>query len=520
MEGLRRFWPWPAAFLAVLLLWAAARQRPGERRALVALDASQAAALCAASGYSAADFWERAQAIGVGAALFSEETLGDLSARGDVLSFSREELEKWKAFGLVAPGVSLKPNALWVKNPLVLSRLLGAAERTGVSASTGSAAGYQVIEFKESLDASFPAGYDAASLELAESKKLVPILGGKEALAGRVLGARAKLPAVLRAVYSHPRRLILLTLDPASGVEGNLSELRGLLKPLRLRGIALDLPQAASLGPQADLPSAWRRWLAWLLAAVGPLVALRVGLQGFKRARTCVLERWPLASPIMEIGAGFLAVVAVALGMGLATSLALGPGGVSGLPEGLAVGALAAPILVGVLALYTWDWGYWKRRWGSALTLRDAAQFALSGLLVLLLLKPRLVLSAFGLWSWAERAGEFSEPLWWWRWRWREIVVGFPALLHAFFLLERRLGCPDCPGAKKGEPLSDPRGWLLLGLIGPSGVIAAVGHPGAPLFMVLGQTAVVVALGLAAGVGLIALRGPLLSKDVVKGQKT
>lgn len=527
------------AALAGCLLWAFLPQRQDLRQALIALDASEVGALCASAGYPPADFWERARVIGVGAVLFREETLGDLMARGDVLSFSREELEKWKAFGLVASAATLKANTIWIKDSRVLARLLSAGERTGTALSTSSSSGYHVIEFTEAVDPAFPAGYNLDGLVLAQAKGLVPILGGTGAedlgdvglrwqpdgkieayprpegkpfqafLAGRTLGVRARLPAMLRAVYSHPRRLILLRLDPALGLESNLSELRGLLKPLKGRGVLLGPPPAPTAAPEPR-GAPWRQWLAWILAAIGPLLAARVGLDLVKQARVTVLRRWPVASPVLELAAGLLCATGTACLVGLAVSSVLGGGGSLGLPEGLATSALAAPLVVGALALYSMDLRYWKRRWRSPLTLQGAARFLFFLLAALLLLKPRMVLAAAGLWGWAERAGEASAPLWWWRWRWREIVIGFPALLQAFFLLERRLDAADPPGAGP-EVFSDPRGWLLVGLLGPSGIITALGHPGAPLSMMLGQTVVVVLLGSLLGVVLIGLRGPVMA---------
>ena len=48
--------------------------------------------------------------------------------------------------------------------------------------------------------------------------------------------------------------------------------------------------------------------------------------------------------------------------------------------------------------------------------------------------------------------------------------------------------------------------WLWLGLLFPIGAIAALGRPGAPVWLVLGQTVTVVAAGLVLGGALLALR--------------
>lgn len=491
MGGTRRFWPWMAAALIAVLLWLAAGQRPPERKVLAVLDAAQAAALCSASGYPLGEFWERVQIMGVGAVYFKEETLADLSARGELLFLQTPT-----------------PNALWLRNDGSFKRILAAAQRRGISTSTAGMAGYPVVEFPGGVSPVFGVGYDEASVSLAESKKLFPLLGSweprGEVWARSVLSAASQRPALLRAVYSHPRQMVLFSLDASLGLEDNLSLLRSALKFLRARGIVMEQAQASKAAAPAPPLSSWRPWLAWTFSVLGPLFAARTGLQAFKKARSAVLERWPMGSPIVEIGAGFLCVIAVALGAGLLVSLTLGRNGEAGLMGGLASSALAVPLIIGALALYPVEAGHWKKRLGQALTLGGVARAFLILLLVLLLFKPRLVLSSAGVWPWAQKMSESCQWLWWWRWRWREILLGFPALLYAFFLLERRLDCPDCRGGGKGQ--EDPRIWLLLGLVGSCGVVGAVGGPGVALAMALSQTAVAVVLGAFIGAVGIVLR--------------
>jgi hypothetical protein len=489
---------WAPLLFVPALLWAAAERRPSRRRVLPALEASSVAAIASESGYAEKDIWERAKAIGVGAAVLREETLADLAARGEVLAFGKAEIEKWKALGLVAQGAPLKPGSLWVKDPAVVERLLAAAERRGEGVSTAAAAGYIVLEFAEGPSLARPAGIDPASLKLIKSLELSIVLDDLEETEGwspRLLGTQARLPAVLRAVYSHPARLLVIKLDPVLGVEKNLGRLRGLIKPLRERGVEVGGP-APSVSPKPGLA---RLALAWLILALGPLLCARAGLESFRRIRGWVLENKPIAAPVPELAAGIAGGAAAAMILGLLAALAFGPGMLDPLPY--AAAAFVVPAIVGVAALYSFDG---KRKLGGRpVTVRDVLAWLGAAALVCLLLKPRAALEAAGLWEAAAFLGETSESLWWWRWRWRELAVGYPALLQALYLLERRL---DCPGCLKDQPLSDPRPWLLIGLIGPAGTIAAVAHPGAPLNMALWQSVQALILGLLFGGGLIGLR--------------
>lgn len=492
MDGARRLWSWLAAALIAALLWLAAGQRPRERRVLAALDAAQAAALCSVAGYPLSDFWERVQVMGVRAALFREETLTDLSARGEFLALPAS-----------------KPNALWLRDERLLGRILAAAERKGVSASTATMAGYPVVEFPGGANPAFGVGYDEASVSLVESKKLAALLEGaesrQEGWSRSVLDVTSSRSALLRAAYSHPRRLILFSFDTTRGLEENLSLLRSALKLLRERGVDFESLEAAAEAFAAPTPASWRLWLAWLFSILGPLLAVRAGLQCFKKIRPATMQRWPAGSPALEIGAGYLCAVVISLVMGLIVFLTLGPGGEAGLTEGLASSALAAPLVIGLAALYPLEAAHWKKRLGAALTLGGVARNFLILLVVLSLFQPRLILSALGIEPWVLRVEESCRWLWWWRWRWREILFGLPSLLYAFFLLERRSACPDCPGGDTSETRRDPRRWLLLGLVGPCGIIAAVGS-GVSLAMALSQTAIAVVLGALIGAAAIALR--------------
>ncbi len=148
------------------------------RTTLVALDADDAIAVCRRSGYALSDFWDRAKAIGASAVVMREKPVSYLADRGDVLIFTRQELEKWRATGLLAPGSPLKADSLWTRDAAVFAQIAASAERRGLSFSSGSAGGFFMGEFREGLDPSLPAGLDPEALASLNGRGLliVPVL--------------------------------------------------------------------------------------------------------------------------------------------------------------------------------------------------------------------------------------------------------------------------------------------------------------------------------------------------------
>ncbi|HAM35530.1 MAG TPA: hypothetical protein DEB40_01855 [Elusimicrobia bacterium] len=520
--GMRDRGPWlvAGAFLA-LLLAAALREQPATRM-LAALDAREVSALCAAEGYPRSNFWERVKAMGVGAAVVHVETIGDLAERGQILVFSRPELEKWKSLGLITPAASLKPNILWIRDPKVFLRVTESLREQGLVASTGAAAGHGLVALTRDPAPAIEAGVDPAEFDETVSLGLIAAVSdgaGKARMIGpsaaehgpvgtRCLNATAGLAPLLRAIYSQPGRLITLRLDAGRGVEGNLSDLRGLLRPLRQRELVGAVwPHADAAGGRA---ARWRWWAAWILAVVGPIAAVRVGVKGFKKVRRAVLEQRPVASPVAELVAGMSAVTLASVAVGLAVGLILSGTAAAQVPESLAFSAMAWPLAIGAAALYPISARTLGRKLRRSPAYSDILGFAALALAAVLLFRPRLLLSGTPVWGWTQAGADFSTALWWWPWRWREFLVGFPALLQALDLVGRRLDAPD--NRIRYGWRNDPRPWLWLGLLFPIGTIASLGRPGAPLWSVLGQTVVVFVVGLALG-GLLLILRAVSAKD-------
>jgi hypothetical protein len=528
---------WLAAAGFFLLAWAAGTVEKPAPRSLAALDAGEAAAVCAVSGTAPTEFWTRAQAMGVGAMVLRTQTLRDLSDSGQALVFSRPEVAKWKSVGLVAANAPLKANLIWVSDPKLFARVAEELRAQNLVLSTGAAGGHGLIELTRDPDPGLTVGSASDDLAVAAALKLVSlhldpsgqawISGPRGAIALRAprsIPASARLPSLLRAIHSQPGRVLLLRLDLAADAEENLARVRAALRPLRARGIiGADVTglEASRRGPA----SPWRGLLAWGLAVLGPIVAVRSGVEGFKHFRGQVRAQRPIASPVAEIVLGVVTAGAAAAAFGLIVGLLLAGGDAAALPESLAFSTMAWPLAIGGLALYPLSARALGRGLVRSPTYRDLLLGAAAVLGAALLFRPRLVLAATPLWARLQAAADASEVLWWWPWRWREFLVGLPALMRALFLVGRRL---DAEGPQAGTcRLDDPRPWLWLSLLLPIGVIAALGRPEAAPWLVLGQTAVVLAAGLViGGVALVAhssresrAQGPSAARTIDPGPK-
>ena len=157
--------------------------RRQERFALPAIEAEEAATLCASTGYPLSDFLERAAAMGVRAVVLRQASIANLARRGEILRFSREEFEKWKAAGFIAPGIVLKPDTFWLRDERKFSQLTQAVLRLGMAVSTSSSAGYYLLQFPEGVmgavseDATLGV-YDPDMLQVLAGRSLLPVYAG------------------------------------------------------------------------------------------------------------------------------------------------------------------------------------------------------------------------------------------------------------------------------------------------------------------------------------------------------
>jgi hypothetical protein len=162
-----------------------------ERAVLPAVDADAFAALTGRAAASTPELWERLKAMGVAAVVLREETAAELASRGEVLHFSRAEVEKWRALGLVAPGGGPAPDSLWTKDAKALARLSGALAARGIDASTATAVGGgRSIELPPGVDLSrVPAGFDPETVAVVSAAGLIPVAASTGPLAS-VAGQR------------------------------------------------------------------------------------------------------------------------------------------------------------------------------------------------------------------------------------------------------------------------------------------------------------------------------------------
>ncbi|MBI5239668.1 MAG: hypothetical protein HY926_04290 [Elusimicrobia bacterium] len=504
--------PWLGLAAFLLLAGAAGLVEKPAPRSLAAIDAGEAAAACSTSGTALPDFWARAQAMGVGAMVLRMQTLRELADSGEVLVFTRPEIAKWKSVGLISANAPLKSTVLWIRDPKLFSRVAESLRGQGLVLSTSSAGGHGLIELVREPDPGLRIGSSSDDLALAVALGLAPLHldpSGPAWFAGpgpialrppRRVSLPAPLPSLLRAIHSQPGRVLLLRLDSADDAETALGAVRAALRPLRQRGLIGTDAAGLQAARRGALPPILRM-LAWGLAVLGPIIAVRLGVIGFKHLRVRIREARPIASPGAEIALGSLLAGAAAAAAGLVVGILLAGGDAAALPESLALSTMLWPLVIGGLALYPVSARGLGRGLVRSPTYLDFLKGAALALAAVLLLRPRLLLADTPLWRYLQAAADGSEALWWWPWRWREFLIGLPALMHALYLVGRQAAAekpaePDCR-------LDDPRPWLWLSLFFPIGVIAALGRPEAAPWLVLGQTAVVVAAGFAVGTAVL-----------------
>ncbi len=530
----RRLLAWAAVLAAAGAgLWRLSRSSPPQIAAL-AVEAEDAAAVCQAPACRLGDFWDRAAAAGVSAVVLRECPLKELALRGEVLHVTREEFDKWQALGIVSPGATLKPDTIWVKDPQVLAQVLEAVERQGVSVSTASSAGYVLVQFPDGYAAASESlgAYDAETLASLDGHSLAKIFSESQGLALKPVGLRwqadgrlagyAGLPGdwtlmprlldascaravLLRAAFSDPARLLVLRLSPQDGVDGAIERLRQARAALVAAGLTPGLPARAPSRPRPAAPAWLLAAALWSLGLVGPLLAARAGLSALKAARAQAAARWPVASPVLQLAAGLACETAAAAAMGLAARACLESLGFPGPSPAWVRFSVVAPVIVGLLTLYTIDLAQWAVVLAKPLSRGQALAAAALTAAGALVLDPRSIVISAGLWPALRQLESFAGPLWWLPWRWRETLIGVPCLLYAMFLIDWRLDCPDC-ASLSGGTLNDARTWFLPGLLAPVGVAAAVARRGTPLALTLEQTAAALAIGSVLGAFLIVAR--------------
>ncbi|MBI3289417.1 MAG: hypothetical protein HYZ74_07865 [Elusimicrobia bacterium] len=482
---------------------------------LPAVEAEAYAALSGRSPAAAPQMWERLKAMGVGAVILREESAAELVARGEVLHFSRAEVEKWRALGFVANGAGPKPDSLWAKNSKALSRLSSALAARGIDASTSSIAGSRALELPPGVDLGFvPAGFAPETVTVVSAAGLIPVAASTSpsvAVAGqnfwiRSLPAASGAPELMRAAHGRSRRLLILRPSPGLSLEDNLERLREALRIVRRAGFSSVLPAGEVAPPVSSWEAALRLALFYMVGLFGPLIAARVGLRAERGVHAWVVARAPIATPVPQIIAGLAAVWAAASAAGLLAWSLPDPGTREAFARGWSLWTLSAPLAVGAVALFAGEGPSLESRWRAPLRWRDLVGVGALIVALACLLAPRASLRLAGVWESVDRLSVAADALWWWPWRWREILVGAPSLVLALVLVDARAdakeGCQTCgPGL-----LGDPRGWLALGLLAPAGTVAAIGAGYVPAKAALVQGAAAFAIGAVIGLALALLR--------------
>lgn len=488
---------------AALAAAVGAPRRAADRAVLAAVDAPSFAGLIGRRPAAAGELWERLHAMGVSAAVLREETVADLAARGEVLSFSPAEVEKWRAAGLNSPA-AMRGGTLWSKDSKALARAAAALSSRGVEVSTTVVAGTKALEIPAGTDLSLvPAGFDPGEVSAVAASGLLPVAASTAPaleVAGRLLWTRTLPPGaargeLLRAALGRPMRLIVFRARADLALGPNLELLRSSLRTLRDAGQP-SVP-AAPRGSPGDGESSrpWREAAAWLIGGLAPLLAVRAALRAARLARAPVLAAVPVASPVPQILAGLAAAWAAAAFAGLAAAGAAPEGWRDGSHRSWTLWTWFAPACVACAAFFLSSGGS-RRGWSAPVRRRDLAALAAAAGIAVLLVAPRGAVRVSAFWESFDRISA-AGALWWWPWRWREALVGVPCLSVALSLVER------FEGGDVQAP--DPRVWLALGLLAPSGLTAAVGGGGAPLPDALVQGGIAWTIGFAVSGAFVAL---------------
>jgi hypothetical protein len=488
-----------------------ARGREVDRAALAGVDAEEFARLAGRSPAASGELWDRLKAMGVAAAVLREETFADLSARGDVAYFSRAEVDRWRAAGLVPESSALKGGTVWARGPQALGRAAEALAAAGIDASSGTASTYSLELSAEADIAALPAGFDPPAVAALSAAGLLPVAastGPVVAVAGQRVWTRnlpvdARPGEILRAAHGRPLRLIVFRARPELDLEANVDRLRRSLRILRAAAPSGVLPAARSAPVESAARRRARLALVWLIGLFGPLLAARAGLQASRFLRGPTRALVPLASPVPQALGGLAAAWAAAALGGLAVAGLAPDGWRDGSAHAWTLWTWCAPLAVGGIALVA-SAPSSRRGWSTPVRRLDLAALAVFALAAVLLTAPRAALRASSFWESFDRLSAAAGALWWWPWRWREALVGAPSLALAFALVEER----DAAGAAAGRPvlLAQPRAWLWLGLLAPAGLVAAVGGAGEPVDAALLHGAAAHAFGAILGGAFVGLR--------------
>ncbi|MBI4051517.1 MAG: hypothetical protein HY400_03325 [Elusimicrobia bacterium] len=452
----------------------------------------QVQTLCYRWGYPVEDFLKRAQVWGLRVVLGEDITLQDFVEQGIVLYFSRAESQKWKALGMIDPQAPLRPRQLWLKTPWLVSRVLEASQAHGIFLSTTSAYGYTLVEIPPALDLRvLRMGFDEATLSLIHSMGLRALDSVEDASMDGNLFMQdifVSSPRPIQEIlFQKPGRWLNIQLDIDHNIEENLQGISGISRQLRALGftstlhrvpgtprLRVGLPfgtasrvpgghqRAGTLKDAASLELWLRHFLALGISCLVPLLGLKFGFKSLKWALRN--NRWPLASPVWEVGMAYGVWVLIAIFLGFWV-------------HGLQVPGYTlftfVPVLLGFLALFPIQARSLKLGLQRVLSVRDL--FVMGGCLALWLGFRRYPF----LWDLFER--------------WKEEVLFLPALFMGLWFYYRRLQDPDL--------WPNPRWLLLLGLIGVASLLSTCTYPWVPFWVSLWSLGQQILWG--AGLGLL-----------------
>ena len=151
-------------------------------------------------------------------------------------------------------------------------------------------------------------------------------------------------------------------------------------------------------------------------------------------------------------------------------------------PLGWSAWPAIVPVLIGFLALYVPDIADKAELFRKPFPREQGLAVALAVTAVCLAYFPPRWLNALG-----TNFRNFSMPdkfSWWWAaFRFKEFVIGYPCLFTGLWIY---FGRQDKAGS--GKSVSDPRGWIFVGLLGPVGTVTVMSRTFVPFEAGLSQT--------------------------------
>ncbi|MBI5243958.1 MAG: hypothetical protein HY922_09825, partial [Elusimicrobia bacterium] len=164
------------AAAAAFGLWAFIDAGPRAPVGGLVLDGAEVEAACAVSKFPAPEFFERAKAAGAQGVLLRPRTLAAAAKGGDLMVFTRADVDKMRRLGLLSAHSPLRADSLWSRDKEAVALIERMLKRRGLAATVTEMAGLRGLLLSEDAQPeTLTVGYDRQALERILSKGLTPV---------------------------------------------------------------------------------------------------------------------------------------------------------------------------------------------------------------------------------------------------------------------------------------------------------------------------------------------------------